>query len=64
MAFAQCFKELVENCPETESYLMLGDAYMSIQGNGDIKQINSKTGNLDFSHNKIVITVSTQAYHS
>ena len=32
LAFAQCFKELVENCPGPESYLMLGDAYMSIQG--------------------------------
>lgn len=29
--FAQCFKELVENSPGPESYLMLGDAYMSIQ---------------------------------
>lgn len=32
LAFAQCFKELVDNCPGPESYLMLGDAYMSIQG--------------------------------
>ncbi|XP_046806712.1 tetratricopeptide repeat protein 21B-like [Lucilia cuprina] len=31
IAFARCFKELVENCPESESYLMLGEAYMSIQ---------------------------------
>ncbi|XP_055385031.1 tetratricopeptide repeat protein 21B-like [Condylostylus longicornis] len=31
IAFAQCFKELVEYYPEPESYLMLGDAYMSIQ---------------------------------
>lgn len=31
-AFAQCFKELVDNCPGSESYLMLGDAYISIQG--------------------------------
>lgn len=29
--FAQCFKELVNNLPGPESYLMLGDAYMSIQ---------------------------------
>ncbi|XP_031631527.1 tetratricopeptide repeat protein 21B-like [Contarinia nasturtii] len=29
--FAQCFKELVEYMPGPESYLMLGDAYMSIQ---------------------------------
>lgn len=29
--FAQCFKELVEHMPGAESYLMLGDAYMSIQ---------------------------------
>lgn len=33
VAFAQCFKELVDNLPGPESYLMLGDAYMSIQGN-------------------------------
>lgn len=32
LAFAQCFRELVDNCPGPESYLMLGDAYMSIQG--------------------------------
>lgn len=32
LAFAQCFKELVDNCPGPESFLMLGDAYMSIQG--------------------------------
>lgn len=31
LAFAQCFKELVDNCPGPESYLMLGEAYMSIQ---------------------------------
>lgn len=31
MSFAQCFKELVDNCPGPESFLMLGDAYMSIQ---------------------------------
>jgi tetratricopeptide repeat protein 21B len=31
LLFAQCFKELVQNCPGPESYLMLGDAYMSIQ---------------------------------
>lgn len=31
LGFAQCFKELVENCPGPESYLMLGDAFMSIQ---------------------------------
>ncbi|XP_055902735.1 tetratricopeptide repeat protein 21B-like [Eupeodes corollae] len=31
VAFAKCFKQLVENCPEPESYLMLGEAYMSIQ---------------------------------
>lgn len=31
LLFAQCFKELVENCPDSESYLMLGDAFMSIQ---------------------------------
>jgi tetratricopeptide repeat protein 21B len=32
LLFAQCFKELVQNCPGPDSYLMLGDAYMSIQG--------------------------------
>ncbi|KAM7360843.1 tetratricopeptide repeat protein 21B-like isoform 2-T5 [Cochliomyia hominivorax] len=31
VAFAKCFKELVDICPESESYLMLGEAYMSIQ---------------------------------
>lgn len=31
IAFASCFKELVDNLPGPESYLMLGDAYMSIQ---------------------------------
>lgn len=31
LAFAQCFRELVDNCPGAESYIMLGDAYMSIQ---------------------------------
>uniref|UniRef100_A0A1B0CZK1 Uncharacterized protein n=1 Tax=Phlebotomus papatasi TaxID=29031 RepID=A0A1B0CZK1_PHLPP len=31
VAFAQCFRELVEEYPEPESYIMLGDAYMSIQ---------------------------------
>lgn len=34
--FAQCFKELVDNMPTPESYLMLGDAYMSIQGNYEV----------------------------
>lgn len=29
--FARCFKELVDNLPGSESYLMLGDAYMFIQ---------------------------------
>lgn len=32
LTFAQCYKELVQNCPEPESYLMMGDAFMSIQG--------------------------------
>lgn len=31
LAFAQCFKELVDNVPGAESFIMLGDAYMSIQ---------------------------------
>ncbi|XP_061402484.1 tetratricopeptide repeat protein 21B-like [Musca vetustissima] len=31
VAFARCFKQLVESCPEAQSYLILGQAYMSIQ---------------------------------
>ncbi|XP_058063810.1 tetratricopeptide repeat protein 21B-like [Anopheles bellator] len=31
LAFAQCFRELVANCLSASSYLMLGDAMMSIQ---------------------------------
>ncbi|XP_035914801.1 tetratricopeptide repeat protein 21B-like isoform X3 [Anopheles stephensi] len=31
LTFSQCFRELVANCPNASSYLMLGDAYMSIQ---------------------------------
>ena len=31
LSFAQCFKELVQNNPGSDSYIMLGDAYMSIQ---------------------------------
>lgn len=31
-AFMQCFREVVENCPGPESYLLFGDACMSIQG--------------------------------
>lgn len=38
--FAQCFKELVRNCPGSNSFLMLGDACMSIQG--DLKNCNSE----------------------
>ncbi|XP_054015603.1 tetratricopeptide repeat protein 21B-like [Hylaeus anthracinus] len=30
-AFAMCFRELVEHCPDPKTYSMLGDAYMSIQ---------------------------------
>ncbi|XP_043250172.1 tetratricopeptide repeat protein 21B-like [Colletes gigas] len=30
-AFAMCFRELVEHCPDSKTYSMLGDAYMSIQ---------------------------------
>lgn len=30
-SFAECYKNLVENCPNAETYVMLGDAYMSIQ---------------------------------
>ncbi|KAK6629913.1 hypothetical protein RUM43_003734 [Polyplax serrata] len=29
--FAQCYKDLVENCPNAATYSLLGDAYMSIQ---------------------------------
>ncbi|KAL9899857.1 tetratricopeptide repeat protein 21B-like [Glossina fuscipes fuscipes] len=31
VAFATCFTEIVETSPESESYVMLGEAYMSIQ---------------------------------
>lgn len=31
--FAQCYKDLVENCPNAATYSLLGDAYMSIQVN-------------------------------
>lgn len=31
LSFAQCFKELVHNNPGPDSFIMLGDAYMSIQ---------------------------------
>ncbi|KAG5681783.1 hypothetical protein PVAND_011191 [Polypedilum vanderplanki] len=31
LSFAQCFKELVLNNPGSDSYIMLGDAYMGIQ---------------------------------
>ncbi|CRK98820.1 CLUMA_CG012072, isoform A [Clunio marinus] len=31
LSFAQCFRELVHNNPGPDSYIMLGDAYMSIQ---------------------------------
>ncbi|GAB0090491.1 Tetratricopeptide repeat [Sergentomyia squamirostris] len=31
LAFGQCFRELVEEYPEPDTYIMLGDAYMSIQ---------------------------------
>ncbi|EDV98568.1 GH22333 [Drosophila grimshawi] len=31
-AFSKCFKELVEARPESKSFLMLGEAYLSIQG--------------------------------
>lgn len=30
-AFAMCFRELVEHCPDPKTYSMLGDAYISIQ---------------------------------
>lgn len=38
LMFAQCFKELVQNNPGAESYIMLGDAYMSIQEPDDAVQ--------------------------
>src|SRR5690349_24619460 len=31
LSFAQCFKVLVQNNPGPDSYLLLGDAYMTIQ---------------------------------
>lgn len=31
LSFAQCFKELVDNNPGPDNYIMLGDAYMNIQ---------------------------------
>ncbi|XP_071872114.1 tetratricopeptide repeat protein 21B [Bombus fervidus] len=31
LAFAMCFRELVEHCPGPKTYSMLGDAYISIQ---------------------------------
>ncbi|XP_050099284.1 tetratricopeptide repeat protein 21B-like [Anopheles aquasalis] len=31
LMYAQCFRELVANCPGSSSYLLLGDAFMSIQ---------------------------------
>ncbi|XP_058794945.1 tetratricopeptide repeat protein 21B-like [Phymastichus coffea] len=30
-SFAKCFRDLVENCPGSETYRMLGDAYLAIQ---------------------------------
>ncbi|XP_015604649.1 tetratricopeptide repeat protein 21B-like [Cephus cinctus] len=30
-AFAKCFRELVEHCPGSKTYSMLGDAYIAIQ---------------------------------
>lgn len=30
-AFSECFREMVENSPGPQSFMMLGDAYMSIQ---------------------------------
>lgn len=32
LAFTRCFKELVDDSPGSQSYLMLGNAYMTIQG--------------------------------
>lgn len=32
VSFAQCFKEIVQNSPGADSYLLLGDAYLGIQG--------------------------------
>jgi len=31
LAFAECFREMVENSPGPQSFMMLADAYMSIQ---------------------------------
>ena len=43
LTFAQCFKELVQNSPGAESYLMLGDAYLSIQGMNFILNLLQKS---------------------
>jgi len=32
LAFTECFHEMVENSPGPQSFMMLADAYMSIQG--------------------------------
>jgi tetratricopeptide repeat protein 21B len=31
ISFAQCFREIVQNSPGADSYLLLGDAYLGIQ---------------------------------
>ena len=30
--YAQCYKQIVEKSPTAQSYILLGDAYMAIQG--------------------------------
>lgn len=52
--FAQCFKELVDISPGPESYLMLGDAYMSIQESEDA--INSFKSALRQSPNDSILS--------
>ena len=30
--YAQCYRQIVEKSPTAQSYILLGDAYMAIQG--------------------------------
>lgn len=43
VAYVSCFKELVLDFSGTESYLMLGDCFMSIQGTCGRQLIQLKT---------------------
>ena len=31
--YAQCYRQIVEKTPTAQTYILLGDAYMAIQGN-------------------------------